>query len=376
MRTSGGPADALPARSWWGVFTWLVVGLALLVLATIVVWPIQMLAWGFDFGAYYAAAQRLLATGSPYLLTTISGPFHPGPAGLYLYSPVVAPLFVPFTALSLAAGVQVWLVLRIGLLALTCALLPVKRDIRLLVFGVAVLSYPVLRDLALGNVSLVVTFLAVVAWHFIDRPASGIVVAASAFIRPQMALLALWYFVRRRYRIVAVIVGAALLIAVASLPIVGLHGWFDYLAVLRNMTDVTGADRNSDLGSAALLIGLPETVATVLLFSGYTVAIVALVLSMRRDRDVSFVVTVMATLLLSPLMWDHYLTHLILPAALVAQRGHRSAALLPLLGWAPGVLLPLVAMAGLLLPFLARPSGPPAGSQVQSLSGRLRVSTA
>jgi hypothetical protein len=67
----------------------------------------------------------------------------------------------------------------------------------------------------------------------------------------------------------------------------------------------------------------------------------------------------MATLLLTPLLWDHYLTNLIVPAALVAARGRRFAVLLPLLGWLPLVALPVVTVAGMLLPFVVKDRGEP-----------------
>jgi hypothetical protein len=88
------------------------------------------------------------------------------------------------------------------------------------------------------------------------------------------------------------------------------------------------------------------------------------VLSLRRDRELSFVVVAMATLYLSPLLWDHYLTQLLIPAAFLAKRGHTWGLLLPLLGWAPAVglklALPLIGLIGLLAPFVARDRGEPA----------------
>ena len=93
-------------------------------------------------------------------------------------------------------------------------------------------------------------------------------------------------------------------------------------------------------------------------------AIAAAVLSLRRDRELSFVVVAMATLFLSPLLWDHYLTQLLIPAAFLAKRGHWWGLLLPLLGWLPALglkpLLAVAGLAGLLLPFLARDRGEPA----------------
>ena len=65
-------------------------------------------------------------------------------------------------------------------------------------------------------------------------------------------------------------------------------------------------------------------------------------------------VTLGATLLLSPLLWEHYLVSLLLPAAFLAQRGRPWALALPLLAWLPVAFLPLLAIAATLLPFLAR----------------------
>ena len=73
--------------------------------------------------------------------------------------------------------------------------------------------------------------------------------------------------------------------------------------------------------------------------------------------------TATASLLLSPLLWDHYLTMLVLPAAYLAARGRSWGLLLPLLTWLPAAALPLVALAGVWLPFVARDAaGEPARS--------------
>jgi len=314
----------------------------------------QSLGWAYDFRAYFDAAERLLVTGTPYQAVTLDGPFRPGPGGLYLYSPILATLLTPLTALGFDGAALVWLCLRVGLLALTCVLLPVSRVIRLAVFGTAALSAPVLHDLNLGNVSLVVTFLAAAGWRWLDRPAGAAAVAASLFVRPQMAMVSIWQVLRRQWRPVLWTIGVAGLILLASLVFLGLERWLEYVTVLRNLSDVTGVERNVDLSSSAVALGLPEPLPSVLLFGGYLLAIGAILVSLRRDREIGYVVAVMATLLLSPLMWDHYLTNLILPAALLAARGRPWAVLLPLLGWLPLVLLPLAAVGGLLLPFLAR----------------------
>ena len=82
------------------------------------------------------------------------------------------------------------------------------------------------------------------------------------------------------------------------------------------------------------------------LVPGFVTAVAAILWSLRRDAEVGFMVTLTATLLLAPLLWDHYLSSLVLPAAFLAQRGRPWALALPLLSWLPAELLPFVVLAG------------------------------
>ncbi len=335
----------------------------LVVVTVLLIWADRAAGWAYDFHAYYYAGVRLNTTGSPYLAETLSGPFdlspggqdRPAPFGLYLYLPPLAVLFAavaPLGEQSVAIG---WLVLNVGLLALSCALLPVSKSIRLAVFGITAISLPLLVELNVGNVTMLVTFAAAAAWRWLDRPAAGVSMAAAIAVRPTMALVVGWWLVRRRWRPALWTVIAAIAIFVASLVVVPLTVWLEYLTVLGNLRGVTGAWHNADLGSAVLMLGGPAWVAAVAPVMGYAVAVIAILLSLRRDSELSLIVTVSATLLLSPVLWDIYLTQLLLPAAFLASRGRYWGFALPLLGWLPLPLLPFVAMAGMLLPFLARP---------------------
>jgi len=348
-----------PGNESWITFAILLIGgvvVGLIGLTTIMAAQ-HSAGWGYDFRAYYDAALRLLATGTPYQNQTLSGPFQPGPADLYLYTPIPALVLVPLTWLGPESATLGWLFIRIGLLLGACVLMPVPRWAKVATFGISVISSQFLLDLNLGNVSLIVTFLAVVAWRWLDKPISGLAIAASMTVRPAMGAIWLWWIVRRQW--VAVIwtaLGGAA-IFVASLPFVGLEPWLQFVTVLRNISDVNGVQRNLGFGSTALSLGLSEPVANVALIGGYVLAVGAILLSLRRDREIGFCVTLMATLLLSPLMWDHYLTNLIVPGALLAARGRRWGVLLPLLGWLPLLLLPAVTVIGMLLPFLAPDRG-------------------
>jgi hypothetical protein len=212
------------------------------------------------------------------------------------------------------------------------------------------------------------------AWRWLDRPAGSIAQAVAISIRPTLGVLLVWQLLRRRWAAVAWTIAAGLALVVATLPFVGLPGYADYLTVLRNLTDVTGVEHNLDLGSTVVGLGLGETAGTLALLLGYGVAVAAVLMSLRRDGELGFVVCTTASLLLSPLLWDHYLAMLVLPAAFLAQRGRPLALLLPLLTWLPAEFQPLVVLAATGLPFLARdPVASPDATVAQarpSLSGQ------
>ncbi len=113
--TVDGAQQAAPASRWSAP---LGAGLAfagLIVLGlTISIWFGHSPGWAYDFNAYYEAAMRLIATGSPYQAETLGGAFRPGPFGLYLYSPLLALLFVPLTSLGEQGATVLWLLLRMA----------------------------------------------------------------------------------------------------------------------------------------------------------------------------------------------------------------------------------------------------------------------
>jgi hypothetical protein len=229
--------------------------------------------------------------------------------------------------------------------------------VKLLVFAVAAFSQPVLVDLSLGNVSLLVVVALAFAWRGLDRPMGSIAAALAMSVRPTLGVLLIWWAVRRHWKAVLWTLLAGLALVLLTLPFTGIDAYVDYLTVLRNIDQVTGVPNNLDLASTMLRLNLDPLIATAALYGGYALALGAMIVSLRHDRDLSFMVTISATMLLAPLLWDHYLASLLLPAAFLAQRGRTWGLALPLLGWLPAPLLPLVAVAGTLAPFLAERDG-------------------
>jgi hypothetical protein len=315
---------------------------------------LQSSGWGYDFEAYYLAALRLAhgGGGEIYLQHTYEQPFQPGPYALYLYAPPLAAVLLPFTSLSLDAATLVWFGLRVLVLALACAIMPVRPGIRLLAFASAATSAAVLIDLNLGNVSVIVTALLAVTWRWLDRPVGSVALAVAMSVRPTLGLVIVWSLLRRAWKPVVWTILAGLAIVALSIPVVGWTSYVNFFAVLRNLSELTGAPNNLDLGTTMLRPGFGPMVATTALFAGYAFAIIAVLASLRYDREVGFMVTIGASLLLAPLLWIHYLAGLVLPAALLAQRGRTWALLLPLLTWLPPVFMPFLAIVATLVPFL------------------------
>lgn len=310
---------------------------------------------GYDLRAYLDASERIVDGVSPYVPSTVAGPFRPGPFGLYLYPPPLAVALLPLVGLEASTANTVWLLLRVGCLVAACAVMPVSRPVRIAAFGVACLSYPVLVDLNLGNVSVVVLALTAAAWRAGDTALGGVAVGVAALMRPPIAIVLLPPLVRRRpaQLVAAGVTGVVALLA--TLPFVGIRGWLDYAAVMRNVGGYTGVPRNADMSSAIALMRLPEPLPAIAFVSVAAVAVAAVAIAMRRDPETAFVVSVGASLLLAPLLWVHYLTLLVIPAAFLAARGRPWALALPLLGWLPEPLLPLAAVAATILPLVPGP---------------------
>jgi hypothetical protein len=306
--------------------------------------------FAYDFGAYDSAARRVVA-GEPLYPADTAVAYSEGRyEGLYLYAPPLAVALTPVALVSARDAAIAWFILRVILLALGSWVMPVSRTARLSTFAVAAVSFPVLFDLNLGNISVVVFALSAVAWRLLDGPLAAFVHASLIAIRfPFGAFFFLW-LVQRRFRMIVFTIVAGLALILASLPIVGLGAYRDYVTILAGLPDIGTGLNNFSLKSTALTFGVPAAIAGFGTIAGFVAGIAAIAFAgLRRDAEVAFVVTAMATLLTAPFMHPHYLVMLLLPAALLADRGRYWGLALPLLGWLPGDMLPLVALGTLLI---------------------------
>jgi len=334
----------------------------------------------YDFAAYDAAARRLAAGLPLYQAVTQQGAFAPGPHGIYLYPPPLAVMLLALVPLTPPAAATAWQWLHVVALVLACVVLPVPQWVRLATFGVACLSLPTLLDMNLGNVSLFVLLAGAASWRWTAHRASpgtrgargelgaGVLAALAIAVRPQAAILPLWWTWRRTPTATAALlatVAAGVVLVLGSAAVAGLGAWQAYVRLLENLQGAGPGSSDVGIASVAVRAGLPDPMPLALFAAGAVLALAAVVVTSRRDTEGGLVATAMATVLVVPLLWPHYLVLLVLPAALLAARGRAWGLVLPLLAWLPGPLLPLVALGGCWAPLLA----PAAAASISQLPG-------
>ncbi len=273
----------------------------------------------FDFRAIWQAGRDVAHGHNPYPAAASipsSGAAHHDE---FIYPAVVAVAMVPFGLMPFGIAAGLFIAILIASVAATLRLLRV-RDWRC--YGVAFAWIPVLESIRLGALSPLLALGLAGAWVARDRrwrlPAIvAAVVLAKLFLWP----LFVWLLATRRW---GAAVRAALLTAVVGgvgWAVVGFGTLDSYPALLAKMTSVQVRDT---VGAAGLLTSLGAGVASA--HAGVMLAAIlgsaGIVAAERRgDRpELAFGVTVLVSLLASPIAWPHYDVLLLVPVALISRR--------------------------------------------------------
>lgn len=311
---------------------------------------------GYDTAAYLQAADRLLA-GQPLYDPAVN--FAVG-YGVYLYPPPFALAVVPFALLPAPLDLGAWLATLVLAFLAGTALLPVRPGVRWSIFLLAAVSFPFLYSVKLGQVGPLLYLAFAIGWRFIDRPgATGLAVAAGALAKLQPVLLFGWMIVTRRWRTLAVGLVAVAVAAAVTTVVAGSAAWSDYVALLGRVTQPITTPQNLTVGAIAYRAGASLDAATVIQWAAIAATLAATVFAwVRRGSATGLLVGVVASQLLSPVLWSHYAMLLLLPVALLLQRRQWWAAAIPIVTWLPFELAyPAVFAACLLGPLLtAEPS--------------------
>ena len=304
-----------------------VAAVAVIALGTLVTLAVAGDTLGYDFTAYHRAAIRVLA-GQPAYDTSfqVAGVF-----GLFFYPPTFVPLVLAFGALPFGTAVWAWIALLLIAFGAGVAALPVRPTTRWWIVLLAGQSWPFLYGLKLGQVGPLLFLAFALGWRWLDRPVGlGVSGAIGAAIKLQPGLVLAWALLTRR--IVAVVAGIAVLagLALVATVVAGPASWGDFLGLLTRVSDPITTPHNFTPGAVAYQLGVGRDSSLIQLASMAVMAGVVVVAALGIDAVPSYLLAVVASQLLSPILWDHYAMLLLLPVAWLLDRGYVAAALIPL----------------------------------------------
>lgn len=315
---------------------------------------------GYDFRSVYVPAAESVWDGeSPYSTPDDRLP--------YVYPPQLAILVVPFTALPVDVAAVLAVLVSLGALMGSLAIVGV-RDLRC--FAVVLVWAPAWNSLEMANVSALLALLLAVAWRYRTTvwplaAALGLAVSVKLFLWP----LLVWAAVTGRLRALAGALGIGLSVTLASWALIGFAG-------LTSFPDQLGEvdfEASYSIVAIAEELGLGQDVGRVLTLVVGGIALGGVLYLARRGDDFgAYTVSIAAALALTPVVWQHYLVFLAVPLAIARPR-FSAAWLVPILLWMSPraehgnslqVLMPALVAALLVAIVLSRPedSGLPSES--------------
>jgi hypothetical protein len=283
---------------------------------------------GYDFRAYHAAAVRVLDGRAAYDTSFQAA----GGFGLFYYPPTFIPLVLPFGLLPETAATWAWEALLGLAFAAGIALMPVSQRTRWAIVLLAGLSWPFLYALKLGQVGPLLFLAFAAGWRWLEQPAVlGLSGALGAAIKIQPGLVLAWAALTRRWgAVLAGVVVLAVLAGVATV-IAGPGAWSDFWTLIGRVSDPITTPHNFTPGAVAYQLGASRDAASILQWTVMgLVALLVVGAAVGRAPVPSYLVAVVASQLLSPILWDHYAMLLLLPVAWLLDRGHWWAAAIPL----------------------------------------------
>jgi alpha-1,2-mannosyltransferase len=272
--------------------------------------------FALDFhSAFLPAARAVLHGASPY---SAIGSRALADGTAFLYPPLSAYLLAPFTLLPPLAAEIVAVALVAAAVPATLLLLGV-RDWRC--YAMAFLWWPTIIGIQTGNLTLPMLLGLAIVWRYRDRRGvaavvTGLVVALKVFFWP----LIFWLVATRRYRAAALAAAASVLLVVLPWAGIGFAGLRGYPHLLASVSRSEGPHSYS---VAALLHALlPSWTAATEVETLFGVALLMAVFAAGRrgrDRD-AFALSIVAILVLSPLLEMHYVAVLLVVVALYQGR--------------------------------------------------------
>jgi alpha-1,2-mannosyltransferase len=316
--------QALAATSWTRRASWLLPWGALSLVWLEFVRPLPR----YDFRVFVHAGAQVLAGHDPYLPLT-SPALYGGSA--YVYPWLVAFPFVPFALLPATVADLLFMVLSAGALIAGCRLAGLRNP---LLVVLVLVSQPSVRSFEVGSINAWLFLACVLAWRHREQ-AGRVALAVTAAVSSKLFLLPLlgWLAATRRWRAlllsgtgIALVVGASTLFGPVSLP--------DYLRMLNVLGRHEGRQGLSLYH--LLTVWLPGTAAQAVCTALAGALAGAGLLAARRRRPgddlLTFTCLLLAAMVLTPILWSHYILLTFVPV-LLAWPSARVVALTSGLSW-------------------------------------------
>ena len=300
---------------------------------------------GFDFLSYDSAVRRFLGGGILYDQSfDFTGAF-----GLFYYPPPFVLLAIPLTLLPPASAAIAFTGILLVTFIAAVVLMPVPLRVRWVVLLLGGMSWPLVYAIKLGQVGPILLLLFVVGWRWMDRPwRFGVATAIGIAIKIQPVVLLGWALLSGRRRLIWTTLAVFAVLAVAATLIAGPSSWIDQATLLARVSKPIDTSHNFTPGRLAFEAGAPVALAWAVQIANWVaVAIVVLYAIWRASAVASYLAVVIASQLISPILWDHYALMLLLPVAWLLAKGQWWAVLvplatsMPLVGISPAVTYPL-----------------------------------
>jgi hypothetical protein len=295
----------------------LVFGLLPLALTTLYMYlVVRRGVFGYDFHhSFWPAADAVLHHRNPYPPLDVHVL---AKRTAFVYPPIVAIVIAPVALLPVGVATLIAVLLTAACVPATLWVLGV-RDWRCYTLTLA--SPPVFACIQTAAISAPLALALALAWR---GRASGwstpvwivVMIATKLFLWPVL----LWLALVRGLRCAALTASAAALVVVGPW-LLGFPGERAYPRLLSLLTDIEGNHAYTPR-SLALSLGAGSHVAeTVAILAGGAVLVAAVAIRNRPDADRRvFALTLLAALLLSPIVWGHYLLVLLPPIAIASRR--------------------------------------------------------
>lgn len=294
-----------------------------------------------DFRIFRDAGRQVMHGNSPYPspgVDAIRG------RSVFVYPAPAAAVFAVLAVAPFTVSWAVWLAAMGGAMLLALWLVGV-RDPR--VAACWFLAPAMAQTFVIGSLAPLLALCAALAWRYRDRtwvvaPALALAICLKLLLLP----LVLWLVFTRRLRAATATVALTAAACVAAWAAIGFQGLADYPHLLSSLSTV-----EQSIGFSTLALGLALRLPLIGAQALVAVAAAGLCLlawHRRHDDRASFSVLLVAGLVVSPIVWAHYLA--IVAVALALYRPRMTALwLLPLAFWAVPNMLPRGNLVWLLL---------------------------